>query len=141
MPSPLESMTIADVIEAFEFLETPQERMEYVIDLAKKLPPFPETEKKEVNMVHGCQSQVWMVMRQDAETKRLQLDGDSDSILVKGLVALVILLFSNKTAEEVLKTSAEETFQKLNLDSQLSPNRRTGLRGMVERIKTLAKGT
>ena len=135
--SPLDSISINDVIEAFEFLDSPDERIEYLIDLAKKVPPLPESEKTESNFVHGCQSQVWISMRMDADNK-VQLLGDSDSVLVRGLVAVMLLLFSDKSPAEMLRVNAEDVFQKLNLDAHLSPNRRNGLRGMVDKIRQFA---
>lgn len=120
----------------FALLEDWEDRYRYVIDLGEALPTFPETERREANKVSGCVSQVWLVTSTGAGLDpTLRFEGDSDAHIVRGLVAIVLALFSGKHASEILSTDAEATLKTLGLDEHLSPQRSNGLRSMVRRIK------
>ncbi|MCJ9428291.1 SufE family protein [Kordiimonas marina] len=130
--------TLEDVIDTFEFLDDWEDRYRYVIDLGRKLPPLDASEMTDTYKVRGCQSQVWLIPEMDAEG-RIQLRGDSDAHIVKGLVALMLLIFSGKTPAEILATDARAILDKLGLSAHLSPMRANGLFSMVERIRDIAE--
>lgn len=132
----LKDVTIEDVIDAFSFMDDWEERYRYLIDLGKQLSPLSPAEMTDVFRVRGCQSKVWLVP--SVEESRLILRGDSDAHIVKGLVALMLLLYSGKTPKEILAIDAVAVLQKLGLKEHLSPMRANGLFSMVERIKSIA---
>lgn len=133
-------MQIDEIIETFEFLTDWEDRYRLLIDLGRGLEALPEEEKTEKNRVQGCTSQVWMipVVRQDG---RLEFRADSDSHIVKGLLAIILATYSGKPAEEIVNTDIEGIFGRLGLQQNLSPNRRSGFYATVERIKKLAVET
>jgi len=132
--------TIDQIREDFAFLDEWEERYRYIIDLGGDLPPFPDSLRDEAHKVRGCVSQVWL----DVETGEgsdpvLTFHGDSDAHIVRGLVAIVLALFSGRRASEVASINAEDTFRALGLDEHLTPQRANGLRAMVKRIQQTAK--
>lgn len=132
-------MTIEKLIENFELLGEWEERYAYLIDLGKKLPGLPAEEKIEANRVHGCQAMVWLTLGPDAaDAGRLRVNADSDAFVVRGLISVLLLIYDNRTAAEILALDARETLSKLGLDRHLSPTRKNGLFAMVERIRALA---
>jgi len=133
------SITTSDILETFEFLDDWEERYSYIIDLGKSLPAFPESEKTEVNLVHGCQSQVWLIHHFDAANGKLLILIDSDAIIVKGLAAVVLAALNTKTPAEIESMDVEALFTKRDLMRHISPTRGNGLRSMLERIKAIAK--
>ena len=136
-------MTIEEILEEFDALETWEDRCEYLIDLGLELPEFPEEERTEANRVHGCQSNVWMVLRRRKNGRSggdvIDIIADSDAMIVRGLIAVLLALYSGKGAEEILQTDARDVFRRLGLDRHLSPARRNGLNGMVQRIRDYAR--
>ena len=134
----LENTTIVEILDTFEFLEDWEDKYRYIIDLGRKLPPLAESEMTEDYKVRGCQSQVWLVP-EVADDGRILLRGDSDAHIVKGLVALMLLIFSGKTAAEIKATDARAILDQLGLASHLSPLRANGLFAMVERIYAIAE--
>ena len=133
----LEDTTIEDIIETFSFLDDWEDRYKYIIDLGKQLPPLAPDEMSDRFKVRGCQSQVWLVPTED-ESGRIVLRGDSDAFIVKGLVALMLLIYSGKTPAEILAIDARAVLGQLELASHLSPMRANGLFAMVERIRAIA---
>lgn len=133
--------TVDDLLETFDLLgDEWEERFQYVIDLGKDLPEMPAADKVEKNKVQGCQSQVWMTARASAEQPpRLEISADADAFIVKGLVAILLVLYSGKTADEILNLDIESLFQKLGLDRNLTPTRSNGLHAMVRRIQAYAR--
>tara|TARA_R110002096_G_scaffold388584_1_gene582831 strand:+ start:1267 stop:1686 length:420 start_codon:yes stop_codon:yes gene_type:complete len=134
----LENTTIVEILDTFEFLDDWEDRYKYIIDLGKKLPALSETEMNDTYKVRGCQSQVWLVPDVDSEG-RIHFRGDSDAFIVKGLVAVVLLIFSGKTAAEIRATDGRAVLDQLGLASHLSPLRANGLFSMVERIQAIAE--
>ena len=133
-------MTIDELIENFELLEDWDDRYAYLMELGNKMPKLPESEMIEENRVKGCQATVWLKETvQVGPPRRIEFLADSNSQIVKGLVAMLRLLYSGKTDQEILRTDAKETFRRLGLDRHLSPTRSTGLNAMVQRIRTLAE--
>ena len=130
-------MNIEELAETFDFLGDWEERYKYLIDLGRKLEPMPEADHSEANKVRGCMSQVWMTgtIRDDG---RLHFQGDSDSHLVKGLIAVLFVLVNDKPAQQILVTDIAKVFAELGLESNITVNRRNGFFAMVERIKQLA---
>ncbi len=121
-----------DIIDEFAFFGDWSERYQYLIDLGRKLPDFPEELKREQFKVHGCQSQVWLVPGGDASCLRFQ--AISDSAIVSGLIALILRVYSGRTAREILDT--EPTYiESIGLAKHLSPTRSNGLVAMLKTIK------
>ncbi|RUZ52904.1 SufE family protein, partial [Mesorhizobium sp. M7A.F.Ca.US.007.01.1.1] len=105
-------------------------------ELGEALPPFPDEQRSPANKVPGCVSQVWLTTERGAGADPvITFTGDSDAHIVRGLVAIMLALFSGRTASEIQKTDAEATLKELGLDEHLSPQRANGLRSMVKRIK------
>ena len=132
---------LEQLIETFEFLPGWEERYAAIISLGRKLEPFPETDRTDANKVRGCVSQVWLTCTWDSSTppRRAVLRADSDAHIVKGLVAVLLLLYHQKTAEEILAIDAEDCFQRLGFDTHLSPQRSNGLYAMVSVIRQQAQ--
>ena len=131
--------TVDELIENFEFLGDWEERFAYLIELGKKLPPLDESEMVEENRVHGCQATVWLrMLPRNGEPPAFEIRADADAFIVKGLIAVLLLVYSGRTAEQILDTDSTATFSQLGLDKHLSPTRRNGLHSMVSRIQALA---
>ena len=130
-------MTVDEIIENFELLDDWEERYRYIIDLGKKLTPLPNEMKVEAALVPGCISRVWLHSREEADGV-LRFEADSDAIIVKGLVAIVLSLHDGKTAAEILALDLSGLFDRLDLGNQLSANRRNGFVSMLGRIKAFA---
>jgi len=122
----------------FAFLEEWEDRYRYVLELGRGLEPLSEAEHSDANKVRGCVSQVWLVLsaaRDAAGDLRLTYRGDSDSHLVRGLVAIAIALFSGHTAREIIGVDALAIFRELGLEQHLTPQRSNGVRAMIGRIR------
>lgn len=133
-------MSFEELAENFALFDDWEDRYRYLIDLGRKLPPFPDALKTEVNKVRGCMSQVWMVPGHPAnDDARFAFAADSDAHIVKGLIAVLGTLFSGKTPEEISRIDTEAAFRAIGLDQHLSPSRRNGLVSMVEKIKGYAR--
>jgi cysteine desulfuration protein SufE len=128
---------IDEILSNFEFLEDWEERYRYLIELGRLMEPLPDEAHTEANRVKGCASQVWLETRVDHGDgdPRLRWRGDSDAHIVRGLVALMMALYSGRTAHEVLSTDAIAIFRELGLSEHLTPQRSNGVRAMVERIR------
>ncbi|HET8848572.1 MAG TPA: SufE family protein [Marinobacter sp.] len=130
--------TLADLLDAFDFLDDWEERYAYIIDLGKQLPAFPDSERVETNYVHGCQSQVWLIHHYDEDSGKLFLLIDSDAMIVRGLAAIILVALNGKTPRELLATDIDELFEQLDLFRHISPTRGNGLRAMVGKIRDIA---
>ncbi|HVT32856.1 MAG TPA: SufE family protein [Rhodanobacteraceae bacterium] len=125
------------IAEEFAFFGDWTERYQYLIDLGRKLPPFPDALKTDARKVAGCQSQVWLVPSGGAN--RLEFQAISDSAIVSGLIALLLRVYSGRSASEILAT--EPTFvEAIGLAKHLSPTRSNGLAAMLAAIKQHARG-
>ena len=129
--------SIADIIADFDLLDDWEDRYRYLIELGRKLEPLPDEARTEDNQVRGCASQVWVETRVDQSGGEpvLSFRGDSDAHIVRGLVCLVLTLYSGRPAGEIGQTDAMDVFQQLGLTAHLTPQRSNGVRSMVERIK------
>lgn len=135
----LEDTSLEDVEETFSLMDDWEDRYRYIIELGRKLPPLPDEEHSEENKVRGCTSQVWMVTRPDpADPGRLVFIGDSDAHIVKGLIAVLLLIFSGKTPAEIAAIDARAILERLGLAEHLSPMRTNGLFSMLQRIGDMA---
>ena len=129
-------MTIEELIDNFSFLDGWEEKYQYVIDLGHKLEPLEEKFKTDDWKVKGCQSQVWLVPQ--IQNGVFHFKGDSDAILVKGIISIVLLIYNDKTAAEIKNIDVTKIFVKLGLEENLTPSRRNGMLSMVEKIKQYA---
>jgi cysteine desulfuration protein SufE len=126
------------IIDEFSFFGDWTERYQYLIDLGRKLPPFPDEWKTEENKVHGCQSQVWLVANGDA--KRMEFKATSDSAIVSGLIALLLRVYSGRSAKDIVETSPRFV-ESIGLQKHLSPTRNNGLSAMFKTIQDYARQT
>jgi len=129
-------MTIDELLEEFEELLDWEEQCDFLIDLGFELPTFPVEFKCDENIVRGCQSLVWLVAEpvvSDGVTV-VKIQADSDSMIVKGLIAVLLAAYSGKTAQQILDTEIETLFERMGLNQHLSSTRRNGLHGMVQRV-------
>lgn len=132
--------TIDSIKQDFAFLDEWEERYRYIIDLGAELPSYPDEFRDDAHKVRGCVSQVWLhVDSGPGEDPVLNFQGDSDAHIVRGLVAIVLALFSGKRASQIIGIDAEETLRALGLDEHLTPQRANGLRSMVKRIHQTAE--
>jgi len=128
--------TISDIQSDFAFLDEWEDRYRYVIELGRELPDLSDAERNERTKVPGCVSQVWLVSEPDTGSPpRIRFRGESDAHITRGLVAIVLALYSGRTADEILLIDAEGTFAELGLAENLTPQRSNGLRSMVRRIR------
>jgi cysteine desulfuration protein SufE len=125
-----------EMIDMFAAIDDWQDRYRLIIDLGKELEPLPEVLRTEENRVKGCQSQVWLVATRDGE--RLLFRGDSDAAIVRGLVALVLQVYSGQTPEEILAVPPSFV-DEIGLTKHLSQNRANGLSAMLKRIQDHAR--
>jgi cysteine desulfuration protein SufE len=134
-------LAIDEIVADFEFLEDWEDRYRFVIELGRALRPLPDSERTAENKVRGCASQVWLSTRieRDGGEPRLFFRGDSDALIVRGLVAIVIALFDGRAASGILATDAEAVFSTLDLRAHLTAQRSNGLRALVDRIRSDAE--
>jgi cysteine desulfuration protein SufE len=134
-------MDIEQIIADFELLDDWEDRYRYVIELGRSLPPLADNERTADNKVRGCASQVWLAthVERRPEGVVLNFSGDSDALIVRGLVAIVIALFGGKTAPAITATDPEAVFNRLDLRAHLTAQRSNGLRALVDRIKADAE--
>ena len=136
--------SITDLIETFELLEDWEDRYGLIIDMGRDLPPMDDALRNDESRVEGCVSKVWLVpqVEEDAAGDQvLRFIGDSDAMIVKGLIAILFTLFSGKTAKEILAINPESYLIQLDLTAHLSPSRSNGLYAMIGRIKDIAGRT
>lgn len=126
-------MTIEELIENFEFLDSWEDKYRYIIELGEKLPPLAPEFHSDEWKVKGCQSQVWLVPENKCGIINFQ--GDSDAMIVKGLIAIVLTIYNGKTAEQINNIDIDAIFTELGLREHLSPSRRNGLESMIEKIR------
>ncbi len=129
-------MNLDELIENFSFLDGWEEKYQYVIDLGHALEPLDEKYKTDEWKVKGCQSQVWLVP--EFKDGKISFKGDSDAILVKGIIAIVLQIYNNKSAQEIKNIDVAEIFAKIGLEENLTPSRRNGMMSMIEKIKHYA---
>ena len=132
---------IEDIVENFALLDEWEDRYRYLIELGRTLEPLPEAARTDSHKVQGCASQVWLLttVKPDGQAGPvLTFVGDSDAHIVRGLIAVLLALYSGRSADEILSTDAIALFDRLGLREHLTPQRSNGLRAMVERIRSEA---
>jgi len=137
-----QTSTIDELVSDFSLLEEWEDRYRYVIELGRDLDTLPESDRTPDNKVQGCVSQVWIkteVKGANGGAPRLVFHGDSDAHIVRGLIAILFLLFSGRTADEILACDAPGSLARLGLDEHLTPQRSNGLFAMVKRIQSDAR--
>lgn len=125
---------LAELAETFDLLGEWEERYKYVIELGRELAPLTDAERSEANKVRGCASQVWLVTEPQADGT-VNFRGDSDAHIVRGLIAVVLRLFSGKDPSAIVAYDAKAAFDTLGLAGALSAQRSNGLASMVARVK------
>ncbi len=128
----------AELVENFELFDAWEERYSYLIDLGKRLAELPESDRSDTNKVQGCMSQVWFVQRHSPDGA-LRWDGDSDSAIVRGLIAVLRVLYWGKTPAEARAVDVDAVFGEIGLERHLSVNRRNGFYAMVGRLRSYAE--
>jgi len=132
--------TIETIRDDFALLDDWEDRYRYVIDLGNDLAPLPESARNDAHKVPGCVSQVWLNTHVGVGSDPvLRFEGDSDAHIVRGLVAILLALYSGNPASRIVATDAEVTLRELGLDEHLTPQRSNGLRSMVKRIQRDAR--
>ena len=129
--------TLDDVLETFEFLDDWEDRYGYIIDLGKSVDTLPDTLKLDQFLVRGCQSKVWLIP-DVSDDGILSFRADSDAVITRGLVSLILIIFNGKTAAEILAVDVQGILEQLGLKQHLSPLRANGLYSMVEKFLTIA---
>lgn len=138
--NPSQTMTLDELLEEFDELEDWEEQCDFLIDLGFDVPELPPEAKNEENRVHGCQSNVWLVADvSEANPPVIEIRAQSDAMIVRGLIAVLLMVFSGRTPQEILATDAKGIFARLGLDRHLSSARSNGLFGMVKRIRAIAQ--
>jgi cysteine desulfuration protein SufE len=128
-------VTPDEFAERFNRLRSSEDRYRYLIQLGRKLEPYPEEFRDQEHLVPGCLSQVWLVTVGGSEPSEVVFRADSDAHIVKGLIAVLLMLYSGKTAEEILSTDVEGLFERLDLGQHLSVNRRNGFYSMTLKMR------
>jgi cysteine desulfuration protein SufE len=132
---------IDEIVENFSVLDDWDDRYRYLIELGRMLTPLPDAARTDANKVQGCASQVWLSTTVDdkADEPVLHFLGDSDAHIVRGLVAILLALYSGQPASRIIKTDAVALFNQLSLREHLTPQRSNGFRSMVDRIQATAR--
>ena len=128
-------MTPYEFAERFSRLRSSEDRYRYLIQLGRKLEPYPEEFRDQEHLVPGCLSQVWLITVEGSEPSKVVFRADSDAHIVKGLIAILLMLYSGKTAEEILLTNVEGLFERLDLGQHLSVNRRNGFYSITLKMR------
>tara|TARA_B100000524_G_scaffold326781_1_gene210468 strand:+ start:163 stop:573 length:411 start_codon:yes stop_codon:yes gene_type:complete len=131
-----QSMTLDELVETFSFFDDWEDKYRFIIDLGKDLGELAESDKVDAHLIRGCQSQVWMTYKSAAD--RLTFKMDSDAHIVRGLIAVVLMIVDGRKASEIQQLDIEGAFGQLDLLAHLSVTRGNGLRAMVARIKEVA---
>lgn len=126
---------IEKIKDDLDFFEDELQKYEYIIDLGKKLPPFNDEDKIPANIVHGCTSQVWLT--HEIKDGKIYFHGTSDAIIVKGLVYIILEIFSDSKIEDLKEVDMDIVYE-LNLSEVITPNRQSGVIGMIKKIKEYA---
>jgi cysteine desulfuration protein SufE len=129
-------MNLETIIEDFEFFDDWEDRYKYIMDLGKSLDPLSDDDYGKTNKVDGCASQVWLIINEEEINEKtiLKLKADSDSFLVKGLLAIIISIFSGKTPSNILEINYNNELDKLNLKENISQQRSNGLTAVINKV-------
>ena len=128
-------MTPDEFAERFNRLLSSEDRYRYLIQIGRKLEPYPEEFRDDEHLVPGCLSKVWLVTVEGPEPSDVVFRADSDAHIVKGLIGVLLMMYSGKTAEEILATDVQGLFERLDLGQHLSVNRRSGFYSMTLKMR------
>ncbi len=129
-----------DIVDTFQFINDWDTRYHFLVELGEGLPQLDGIYRVDENLVHGCMSKVWIAAEpDDVKPRILHFVGDCDTATIKGLVAVLIALYSGHTPQAVLEIDADQVFEKLGLYDHLSPNRHVGVYAIVEKIKEISR--
>lgn len=131
-------ISLQEIISEFDFLGDSEAQIDYLIDLGLELAHISDTYKTEQYRVHGCQSNVWLKTEFDPDSGTLDLQAESDAMIVSGLIAILLACYQGKTAPEILEFDILGTFNRLGIDRHISPQRKNGLNGMVQKVRAAA---
>jgi len=132
--------SLDDIVDTFELLGDWDQRYQYLVELGEKLPALPEEARTEDNKVKGCMSQVWVhAYSNPDDPKLIRYHGDCDTSIIKGVLALLIQLAEDRSADDIRKMDVDEFFERLKLDEHLSPNRHVGVYAIVDLMKQQAR--
>lgn len=139
--SELADLTIDELVANFEDCFDWDDRYGYIIELGRKLPPLPDDAKTEANQIQGCQSDAWMTVEEknEEDLTRLYFAAGSDTFIVRGLIAVLVVAYSGLTPREILELDIDHLFDRIDLRKHLSPVRGNGLLAMVKKIRGLAE--
>lgn len=130
------------IAETFEFFEDWEDRYHYLTEIGQRLPALPQGCKVPENQVHGCVSNVWIVAnRDDSPTPLVTFQADSDTPVIKGILAILLAIYSGKSTDDIDGIDAGEIFAQLGIYDHLSPNRHAGVYAMMEKMRAIAKTT
>ena len=129
-------MTLDELLDTFEFFDDWEDKYRFIIDIGKELPGLPDGDKTDAHLIRGCQSQVWLTY--ESSDEGLKFTMDSDAHIVRGLIAVVLIVIQNRSASEIQQLDIEGIFGQLDLLAHLSVTRGNGLRAMVSRVKEVA---
>jgi cysteine desulfuration protein SufE len=129
-------VTLDELLDTFEFFDDWEDKYRFIIDIGKELPGLPDGDKTDAHLIRGCQSQVWLTY--ESSDEGLKFNMDSDAHIVRGLIAVVLIVIQNRSASEIQQLDIEGIFGQLDLLAHLSVTRGNGLRAMVSRIKEVA---
>ena len=130
--------TTDELLETFEDLQEWDERYDFIIDLGREMPMSGPELQIQDNIVEGCMSTVWMSAEETRPGGPVEIEADSDSIIVKGLIAVLLSFYHGKTASEIVESDVSDFLKQLGLNQHLSPQRRNGLFSMIKRLKAIA---
>lgn len=135
------SAAFEEIVDNFELFDDWEDRYRYVIDLGRELPVLDDARRSDATKVEGCASQVWLVpdLRRENGDDRLFFEGDSDAMIVRGLIAVLIALISGRTIAEIREMDIRSELARLHLEQALSAQRSNGLRAMMTRIEDIAQ--
>lgn len=131
-------MDLERLYKNFEVMPDWQERYRFIIEMGKKIEQVPVDKQIDENKVQGCMSTVHMIISEDDQNDRVHFVASSDALIVNGLIAVLHVVYDDKTPQEITAINIEEVFSRLGLDKHISPNRRNGFFSMVERLKNLS---
>jgi cysteine desulfuration protein SufE len=133
-------MTLHELVEDFEWLDSDMVRLKYILDLGKDLDPFPADQKNDDNAVSGCTSNAWLIHKLVSENPpRLRYFVEADAHIVKGLAAILLVALNDKSPSEILEFDVSALFERLKLRKHLTPGRQNGLLSMANKMKAIAK--
>ncbi|MDA8564169.1 SufE family protein [Mariniblastus sp.] len=131
--------TVEELLETFDDLPEWDERYDFIIDLGREMPAMSADKQSDENIVEGCMSTVWMATDIPASDQPVVIHADSDSLIVKGLIAVLLAFYHDKTAQQIVDADVSGYLTSLGLNQHLSPQRRNGLFSMIKRLNALAQ--